>query len=34
MVGWVVLVPDYIAIGVLIICIVWIVADRIPRGKL
>jgi len=34
MVGWIVLVPDYIAIGVLIVCIVWVVADWIPRGKL
>jgi hypothetical protein len=32
--GWIVLVPDYIAIGVLIVCIVWVVADWIPRGKL
>jgi hypothetical protein len=34
MVGWFVLVPDYIAIGVLIVCIVWVVADWIPRDKL
>jgi len=33
-VGWIVLVPDYIPIGVLIVCIVWVVADWIPRGKL
>jgi hypothetical protein len=29
-----VLVPDYIAVGVLIVCIVWALADWIPRGKL
>ena len=34
MMGWIVLVPDYIAIGVLIVSIVWVVADWIPRGKL
>jgi hypothetical protein len=34
MVGWFVLVPDYIAIGILIVCIVWVVADWIPRDKL
>jgi len=28
------LVPDYIAIGLLIGCIVWVLADLIPRGKL
>ena len=33
-VGRVVKVPDYIAIGVLIVLIVWAVADWIPRGKL
>jgi hypothetical protein len=32
--GWIVLVPDYIAIGVLIVLIVWAVADWVPRGKL
>ena len=28
------LVPDYVAIGVLIVVIVWAVADWLPRGKL
>jgi hypothetical protein len=28
------LVPDYIAIGVLIVAVVWAVADQFPRGKL
>ena len=32
--GWIVLVPDYIAIGVLIVLIVWAAADWVPRGKL
>jgi hypothetical protein len=27
-------VPDYVAIGVLIVLIVWAVADWFPRGKL
>ena len=27
-------VPDYVAIGVLIILIVWAMADWFPRGKL
>jgi hypothetical protein len=27
-------VPDYIAIGVLIVVLVWAVADRFPRDKL
>jgi hypothetical protein len=27
-------VPDYVAIGVLIVLIVWAVADCFPRGKL
>jgi hypothetical protein len=27
-------VPDYLAIGVLIVLIVWAVADWFPRGKL
>jgi len=26
--------PDYVAIGVLIVLIVWAVADWIPQGKL
>ena len=30
----VVLVPDYVAIGVLIFLVVWAVADWLPRGKL
>jgi hypothetical protein len=30
----VVLVPDYVAIGVLVVLIVWAVADWIPRDKL
>ena len=34
MVVWTVLVPDYVAIGVLIVLIVWAVADWVPRGKL
>jgi hypothetical protein len=29
-----VLVPDYVAIGVLIFLVVWAVADWLPRGKL
>jgi hypothetical protein len=33
-VSGVVLVPDYVAIGILIVCAVWAVADWIPRGKL
>ncbi len=28
------IIPDYIAIGVLIVLLVWAVADQIPRGKL
>jgi hypothetical protein len=32
--GRVVTVPDYVAIGVLIVLIVWAVADWVPRGKL
>jgi hypothetical protein len=28
------LVPDYIAIGVLIVVVVWAVADQFPRSKL
>ncbi len=28
------LIPDYIAIGVLIVLLVWAVADQVPRGKL
>jgi hypothetical protein len=32
--GRVVLVPDYIAIGVLVVLAVWAVADWIPRDKL
>jgi hypothetical protein len=27
-------IPDYIAIGVLILLLVWAVADQFPRGKL
>ena len=27
-------VPDYVAIGVLVVLVVWAVADWIPRGKL
>jgi hypothetical protein len=27
-------IPDYIAIGVLILVVVWAVADQFPRGKL
>ena len=27
-------VPDYVAIGILVVLIVWAVADWIPRGKL
>jgi hypothetical protein len=27
-------IPDYIAIGVLILVLVWAVADQFPRGKL
>ena len=27
-------IPDYIAIGVLIVVLVWAVADQLPRGKL
>jgi hypothetical protein len=27
-------IPDYIAIGVLIVLLVWAVADQFPRGKL
>jgi hypothetical protein len=27
-------IPDYIAIGVLIVVLVWAVADQFPRGKL
>jgi hypothetical protein len=26
--------PDYIAIGLLIVLLVWAVADQFPRGKL
>ena len=26
--------PDYVAIGVLVVLLVWAVADWIPRGKL
>jgi hypothetical protein len=26
--------PDYIAIAVLIVVLVWAVADQLPRGKL
>jgi len=29
-----VLVPDYVAIGVLVVLFVWTVADWLPRGKL
>jgi len=32
--GRVVTVPDYVAISVLIVLIVWAVADWVPRGKL
>jgi hypothetical protein len=28
------LVPDYVAIGVLIVMLVWAVADQFPRDKL
>jgi hypothetical protein len=28
------LIPDYIAIGVLIVMLVWAVADQFPRDKL
>jgi hypothetical protein len=28
------IIPDYIAIGVLILVVVWAVADQFPRGKL
>ena len=27
-------IPDYIAIGVLIVVLVWAVADQFPRGEL
>jgi hypothetical protein len=27
-------IPDYIAIGVLILVLVWAAADQFPRGKL
>jgi hypothetical protein len=27
-------IPDYLAIGVLIVLFVWAVADWVPRGKL
>jgi hypothetical protein len=27
-------IPDYIAIGLLIVLLVWAVADQLPRGKL
>ena len=27
-------IPDYIAMGVLIVVLVWAVADQFPRGKL
>jgi hypothetical protein len=27
-------IPDFIAIGVLILVLVWAVADQFPRGKL
>jgi hypothetical protein len=27
-------IPDYIAIGVLIVLLVWAFADQFPRGKL
>ncbi len=27
-------IPDYIAIGVLIVLLVWALADQLPRGKL
>ena len=27
-------IPDYIAIGLLIVVLVWAVADQFPRGKL
>jgi hypothetical protein len=27
-------IPDYIAIGVLVVTLVWAVADQFPRGKL
>jgi len=27
-------IPDYVAMGVLIVLIVWPVADWVPRGKL
>jgi hypothetical protein len=27
-------IPDYIALGVLIVLLVWAVADQFPRGKL
>ncbi len=27
-------IPDYIAIGALIVLLVWAVADQLPRGKL
>jgi len=27
-------IPDYIAIGVLIVLLVWAVANQFPRGKL
>jgi hypothetical protein len=30
----VVTMPDYVAIGVLIVLLVWAVADWVPRGKL
>ena len=32
--GRVMLVPDYVAVGVLIVLLVWAVADWVPRGKL
>jgi hypothetical protein len=28
------IIADYIAIGVLIVLLVWAVADQLPRGKL
>ncbi len=28
------IIPDYIAIGVLIVLLVWAFADQFPRGKL
>jgi hypothetical protein len=32
--GSLVLIPDYVAIGFLVVLIVWAVADWLPRGKL